>query len=175
MDNAGLLAWLDGRYGRWSAQINAIDPAIMDQPGVNGTWSVKDVVGHLTGWNRWLVARLGAACQGEPKPLPPWPAELTDENDINAWIYAAYRDRPAREVLDETHAVHQQLRGLIVRLPPSARIEHVEPAFYLVWVGGERFLVGEFFDHFHDDHEPDLRAWLARAEAGTPWVAAGQR
>jgi hypothetical protein len=20
------------------------------------------------------------------------------------------------------------------------------------------------FDHFHDDHEPDVRAWLARAE-----------
>lgn len=21
-----------------------------------------------------------------------------------------------------------------------------------------------FFDHFHDDHEPDMRAWLARVE-----------
>ena len=35
---------------------------------------------------------------------------------------------------------------------------------YLVWVDGERFLTGEFFNHFHDDHEPDVRAWLARVE-----------
>jgi hypothetical protein len=33
-----------------------------------------------------------------------------------------------------------------------------------VWLDNKRFPVGEFFDHFLDDHEPDVRAWLARVE-----------
>ncbi|MBA3468910.1 MAG: ClbS/DfsB family four-helix bundle protein [Herpetosiphonaceae bacterium] len=165
MDNSELLAWLDGRYRRWIALISTIDPARMDQPGVNGDWSVKDIVAHLTGWNRWLIARFHAACQGEPEPLPPWPASLTSDEDINGWIYMANRDRSVRKVVDEAQAVHQRLRGIIEGLPAGARIELVEPAFYRVWIGETQFLVGEFFDHFHDDHEPDLRAWLARDAA----------
>jgi hypothetical protein len=31
-----------------------------------------------------------------------------------------------------------------------------------VWVDNERFVASEFFNHFHDDHEPDVRAWLER-------------
>jgi hypothetical protein len=29
-----------------------------------------------------------------------------------------------------------------------------------VWLGDKRFPAGEFFAHFHDDHEPDICAWL---------------
>jgi hypothetical protein len=38
-----------------------------------------------------------------------------------------------------------------------------------------RFHRAEFFDHFQDDHEADIRAWLARVEggqAGAPGAAA---
>jgi hypothetical protein len=39
-----------------------------------------------------------------------------------------------------------------------------ERVYHLVWLGDNRFSVGEFFDYFHDDHEPDIRAWLAQVE-----------
>ena len=39
-----------------------------------------------------------------------------------------------------------------------------ERVYHLVWLGDKRFPVGEFYDHFHDDHEPDIRAWLAQVE-----------
>ena len=57
---------------------------------------------------------------------------------------------------------------MIDSLPEDVQIEIVRNAagreFYLVWLGEQRFPVGEFFDHFRDDHEPDIRAWLAREE-----------
>lgn len=136
----------------------------MDRPGVNGDWSMEDNVAHLTGWNRWLVARLQAAQRNEPEPPPPWQAQLQTEDEINAWIYESNRERPVGEVLDETQQVFQQLLAVIEGVPDEVRIERIEPAYHLVWVGGQRFPAGEFFDHFHDDHEPDIRAWLARAE-----------
>lgn len=161
MTKSELLDWLRDEYQKWEAFLDQIGLARMDQPGVNGDWSIKDIVAHLTGWNRWLVARLQAAQRGEPEPPPHWPAHLQSEDEINAWIYESNRGHSVSEVLNESRHVHQQLLAVIEDLPDDVGIDHVEPKFHLVWVGDERFLVGEFFDHFHDDHEPDVCAWLA--------------
>lgn len=165
MEKSDLLNWLQKEYQAWEALLEQIGPTRMEQAGVNGEWSMKDLIGHLTGWHRWLVARMQAAQRGEPEPPPPWPTDLEAEDDINAWIYETYHGRSAREILNETDQVHQQLLAVIERLPDDARLERIEPAFYLVWLNDERYLASEFFNHYHDDHEPDVRAWLARAEA----------
>ncbi len=159
-----LLKWLQDEYRQWEGLLDQIGSARMDQPGVNGHWSMKDIVTHLTGWQRRVVANLQAAQRGEPEPPPPWPAHLQAEDDINAWIYESNHGRPARDVLHDMQDVYQQLLAVIEGFPDDVRVEHIEPAFYLVWVDDKRFLTGEFFNHFHDDHEPDVRAWLARVE-----------
>jgi|RhiMetdeSRZDD1v2_1073273.scaffolds.fasta_scaffold139694_2 hypothetical protein len=164
MNKSELLNLLQEKYQKWEAFLDQIGLARMDQPGVNGDWSMKDIVAHLTGWNRWLVARLQAAGHGAPEPPPPWPAHLQTEDEINAWIYESNRGRSVREVLDVTHQVFRQLLAVIEDLPDEVHIERIEPAYYLVWVDEKRFPVGEFFDHFYEDHEPDVRAWLARIE-----------
>ncbi|NJM05518.1 ClbS/DfsB family four-helix bundle protein [Candidatus Gracilibacteria bacterium] len=159
-----LLQWLDNEYRQWEVLLAQVSPARMDQPGVNGDWSMKDIVAHLTGWQRRVVANLQAAQRGEPEPPPPWPAHLTTDDDINAWIYETNRARSVPDILADMQHVFQQLLAIIADFPDTVRVEHIKPAFYLVWVGGERYLTGEFFNHFHDDHEQDIRAWLARIE-----------
>ena len=161
MKKSELLNWLQEEYQKWEALLDQIGPRRMEQPGVNGDWSMKDVIAHLTGWNRWLVVRLQAALRGEPEPPPPWPAHLQTDDDINAWIYESNRGRSLHEILDETQQVFQQLLTVIEGLPDEVRIE---PEWRLVWVDNHRFPAGEFFDHFHDDHEPDVQSWLARVE-----------
>jgi hypothetical protein len=168
MNKSELLNWLQDEYQQWEALIDQIDPARMDQPGVAAHWSMKDLIAHLTGWNRRLVAQLLAAQRGEPTPPPPWPIELQTDDEINAWIYEANRERSLREVLDETQQVFQQLLTVIEGFPDSVQIVLYQSEsgreFHLVCVGDERFPAGEFFYHFHDDHEPDIRAWLARVD-----------
>ena len=166
MNKSELLDWLQEEYRKWEVLLDQIGPARIDQPGVNGDWSMKDVVAHLTVWNRWLAVRLEAALRGEPEPLRPWPALLQTDDEINAWIYDSNRGRPENEVLQESQQVFQQILSIIQSSPADTRIERVSAGrdFYLVWVGDQRFQAGEFFDHFHDDHEPDVRVWLAREE-----------
>jgi len=161
MKKSELLIWLQEEYQKWEAFLDQIGPARMDQPGVNGDWSMKDIVAHLTGWNRWLVARLQAAGRSEPEPPPPWPAYLQTDDEINAWIYESNQGCSVRAVLDESHQVFQQLLAVIEGLPNEVLIEQ---EWHLVWLDDKRFPAGEFFDHFHDDHEPDIRAWLALVE-----------
>jgi hypothetical protein len=164
MTKSELLIRLREEYQQWEALLDQIGMVRMGQPGVNGDWSMKDMIAHLTDWNRWLVARLQAAQRSEPEPTPPWPANLQNEDEINAWIYEANHRRSVREVLEESREVFQQLFAALEALPDDVRIETVEPAYYRVWVNDKRFAASEFFDHFHDEHAPDVRAWLARVE-----------
>ncbi|MEZ4731229.1 MAG: ClbS/DfsB family four-helix bundle protein [Caldilineaceae bacterium] len=166
MKKAELLHWLQEEYQQWDTLLDQIGPERMDQPGVNGDWSMKDTIAHLTGWHRWLVARLQATQRSEPEPSPPWPAHLQTEDEINARIYESNQGRSVREVLEETHSVFRQLLAVIEEFPDEVQIDEVQynRAFYFVCVDEKRFPVGEFFDHFRDDHEPDVRAWLARIE-----------
>ncbi len=161
MNKSELLHWLQDEYQQWEALLAQIGPERMEQLGVNGDWSMKDLVAHLNGWQPRLIARIQAAQRGEPEPPPPWPTHLQTDDEINAWIYEANRECSVREVLDESHQLFQQLLAVIEGLPDDVQIEL---EWRLVRLGDNRFSASEFFDHFHDDHEPDVRAWLARVE-----------
>jgi hypothetical protein len=159
MQKSELLNWLQEEYQQWEALLDQIGPARMDQPGVNGDWSMKDMVAHQYGWLPRLITRIQAAQHGEAEPPPPWPAHLQTDDEINAWIYESNHGRSVQEVLDDSHQVFQQLLDVVEGLPDDTRIDE---EWHIVWLNGQRFPAGEFFDHFHDDHEPDVRAWLAR-------------
>jgi hypothetical protein len=161
MKKSELLSWLRKEYQQWEALLEQIGPARMDQPGVNGDWSMKDIVAHLAYWQPKLNANIQAAHRGEAEPPPPWPSHLQTDDEINAWIYESTHERSVQEVLDQSEQVFKQLLDIIEDLPDDVRIDE---EWHLVWLNGQRFPAGEFFDHFHDDHEPDVRAWLAWVE-----------
>lgn len=166
MNKSDLLQWLQEEYQQWQAFLDQIGPERMEQPGVSAHWSVKDIIAHLTTWHRDLVLRLQAIQRGEPDPPPPWPLHLEGEDEINQWIYDTNRSRPVQEILDETQQVFQELYAVVEGFPENVLIEvvHHDRDYYLVWLSKQRFPPGEFFDHFHDDHEPDIRAWLASGQ-----------
>ena len=161
MNKSELLDWMQEEYQQWESLLEQIDPAHMDQPGVNGEWSMKDIVAHQWGWLPRLITRIEAAQRGEAEPPPPWPAHLQPDDAVNAWIYETNHGRSVQEVLGDSDRVFQQLLTVIKGLPNDVRIESEG---HLVWLNGQRFAVGEFFDHFHDDHEADVRAWMARVK-----------
>jgi hypothetical protein len=160
MNKAELMRGLQEEYQTWQALLDQIGPARMDQPGVAGPWSIKDIVAHLTGWRRRTVDRLQAAQRGQPEPPPPWPAHLQTDDEINAWIYQSRQGHSLRAVLDESHQLFQQLLAAIDGLPQETLAD--ESRF--PWMEGHPFTAAEFFAHFHEEHEPDMRAWLARVE-----------
>ena len=160
MNKAELLRELQQEYQNWQALLDQIGPARMDQPGVAGAWSIKDIVAHLTGWRRRTVGRLQALQRGQPEPAPPWPAHLQTDDDINAWIYQSRQSYSVSEVLDESHQVFQQLLAVIESLPEDVLAE----VHRLPWMEGQPFNAAEFFAHFHEEHESDMRAWLTRVD-----------
>ena len=66
MNKSELLSGLQEEYQQWEALLEQIGPTRMDQPGVNGQWSFKDLVAHVNGpWESWLITRIQAAQRNE--------------------------------------------------------------------------------------------------------------
>ena len=125
-------------------------------------WSLKDIVAHLTGWRRRSVARFQAALRHEPQPAPPWPSHLQTDDEINAWIYAANRDKPVADVRRESRETFDQLVETLAAFPEA---ELRDPANF-PWLGGEAWNGAAFFGHFHEEHEADMRAALDKMGSG---------
>ena len=155
---AQLLADLQGEQAQWEALLGDIGEDHMTQTGVAGEWSIKDIVAHLTGWRRRTVKRFQAALRREPSPPPPWPPHLHTDDEINAWIYTTNRDHSVSDVLLESRAVFEQLVETLGAFPEAELLDSTR----FEWLEGESWNGVAFFAHFHEEHEPDVRAWLEK-------------
>jgi hypothetical protein len=110
-----LLETLTTKRCRWDMMLNAIDRARMDIPGAAGHWSVKDIVSHITAYERWLVGWLTAALQDTlPAPSP------LDDADIerrNARVYELTHSLSVEQVLAEARQTFEELLAVIEALP----------------------------------------------------------
>ena len=158
MNKAGFLKDLDEENRQWESLLASIGEARMDQPGVAGHWSIKDIVAHITSWRRRTVARFQAVARGEPQPAPYWPSNLQTDDDINAWFYEREHGKSVQEVLGDSRQVFQELRLAIDSIPEAVLMDPGQFPF----LAGQPLTAATLFSHFHDEHEPDMRAWLAQ-------------
>lgn len=152
---------------RWEALLAEVGEERMQEPGVMGFWTVKDVAAHLTAWReRATIARLEAAQRDEPLPPPPWPLELDEDDDadvqvINQWIYQHNRDRSLSEVLVDAR---ESWRRMEVAVEGLSEQDLTDPDRFS-WMNG--YAVGEVVPgssgHF-EEHEEMIRAWLGEAQ-----------
>ncbi|TMC69311.1 MAG: ClbS/DfsB family four-helix bundle protein [Chloroflexi bacterium] len=158
MRRAELVQQLNSEQAAWEDLLGEIGEDRMEEPGVAGTWSIKDIVAHLTAWRRRTVARLETVARGQPEPRTEWPADLHDDDEINAWFHARDRDKSVRETLAESRGVFERLVSAIEKLPEDSLDD---PARF-PWMQGAPLTGATFFGHFHDEHEADMRAYLSR-------------
>ena len=78
----------------------SLEPGPRDAPAVDGGWSAKDVLAHLSAWKRYQVGRLRAIREGIEEPVI---AGETDE--VNAVIHAERAAWSWEQVLADADAV----------------------------------------------------------------------
>src|SRR4051794_36557116 len=122
MTKSDLVTWLREEHRRWETLLDRVGAARMEEVGATGSWSMKDLVAHLTVWQRNLIGRMLAAQRGEPAPAPAWPAQLEAEDDVNAWIHQANRERSVGEVLGDSAQMFGELFAAVDGLPDDARV-----------------------------------------------------
>ena len=155
-----LLVRIQEAHDRLMALVAPLDSAQMVDPHVNGPWSVKDNLAHLTVWHGYLLAQLVGLVRGE-KPASFFPADLTGEDDINAYFFDRNKYLPLTEVLDSHNALYQRVVEAVQTLSDIALNAPFpwSTTNSPVW----SLIAGNTCDHY-EEHAENIRQWLAQTK-----------
>ena len=159
---AALLDQIATSYANWQALVDRVPRGRMSEPGFAGDWSLKDVIAHITVYERWTADNLEASIRGVEAPqVVPWGPEdgnTVDMDARNAAYHRHFRETPLDDVLA---AATQHHHRLIAAIEPFSDADITEAGRY-GWTFGQSLwdaIEGNSFEHY-DDHQPGVRAWL---------------
>jgi hypothetical protein len=163
-DKTTLLNNLKTERAAWEALVAQVGEAHLTDPGVEGDWSVKDVIAHIAAYEEWTADQLRAVARGEREAYIsdaiPAAARGLDVDARNAIIFEATRTQSLAKGLAQARATFDGLVAAIEALPEDALSEPNRSG----WTKEQPLLepvAGNTYEHYHE-HIPLLEAWLAR-------------
>jgi hypothetical protein len=158
MDKAQLLDEMNSGYTVFENTLAPLDEKQMTTSGVNGDWSIKDILAHLTAWQRYLVIRLQAVGRNE-EPAVHGPADK-DVDEMNARFYEENKSRLLAEVMGDFHATY----GRAVEAVQALSNEDLFEPQRFAWMKGNalwELVAGNTYEHYQE-HIGSIQAWLGK-------------
>jgi hypothetical protein len=155
MSKAALLEHMHAEYAALEATLAQLTPQQMLLPGVEGSWSVKDLLAHMAVWQERATRWLAEAMRGEV------PAQAVDDAEVNRWnaqTYQENKDRPLEDVLADFRRTYMDLLHATEATPES---DLLDPTSF-AWRGGSplwNMIAGNAWLH-HREHSQVIRAWM---------------
>ena len=118
LPKAELLREIGVERDRLDALLERLTPRQMTQGGATlAGWSVKDVLGHLVGWQRMNLDWYAAGLRGETLEMPAPGLTWRDIRTLNDRIYRQHHRRSLEAVLADYRAYHRKMLDLIEAVP----------------------------------------------------------
>jgi hypothetical protein len=159
-----ILTALREEFTRWEALLASLSEAQITAPQLTDSWSIKDMVAHLRAWQQRSIARLEAALDNREPGYPAWPEQFDPEaegqpHDLNAWLYAQYRDQPWPSVYRDWSAGFRRFLELGAAISEQDLLEEGKYA----WLEGYALLavLQGSYEH-HKEHAEYLEPVIAR-------------
>ena len=126
---AELLAEIRREWLLLETLLNRLSEAQMTAPETSGPWSVKDMLAHISAWEKVLLDRLGAAISRQPAQYPP----ILSDDDVhrtNAGVYAESQARPLWRRCSSSSAACTPAVLTVVEALDEAFLAHPMPLDY---------------------------------------------
>ena len=146
MNRAQTLARIESAWSDFADVITSVPDGMMDVPGAVGSWSVKDVIGHVATWDLEALRALRRFVEDRnTQALVAWP----DVDEFNDQQWKSKRGIELTELRRELEDTHRDLEDFLSDL--------AEEDFEIPEVQ-ERIRI-DTYGHY-DDHGPEIRRWL---------------
>lgn len=112
-----------------------------------GAWSIRDIIAHISGWQRELTPALERIALGQ-RPFP----EGVSYDDVDAWnarFAAAKREVEVTEVLLELDRSHERFMHAAAQVPEERYVPD-KTAWKIVDLNSA---------HHYKEHGDEIRAW----------------
>jgi hypothetical protein len=110
-----LLSDLDREWANVERVCAGLSEEEMIAPGVQGEWSVKDILVHLSAWKKYLLDRLGYVMTNQ-HPLYPAMASWDDVHRFNAQVYEENKGRPLSSVILQFRSLYRGVMTVLEAL-----------------------------------------------------------
>jgi hypothetical protein len=110
-----LLKRLDDAWAAFTGSYAGLTDEALLRPGVIRTWSVRDIVVHVTTWEQEALKHLPGVLAGRRPPR--YSVTYGGIDAFNALMSSRKKDLPLAEVFRQQAAVHRRLVALIERTP----------------------------------------------------------
>ena len=118
LPKSALLEEIRVERGALDTILEQLTPWQMTQAGVTlAGWSVKDILGHLVGWQQMNLAWYAAGLRGEIPEVPAPGLTWRDLRKLNERIYRRHHRRSLKAVVADYNAFHQEMLELIEEVP----------------------------------------------------------
>ncbi len=140
------------------AALEGLSDDVLMRPGVEGIWSIKDILAHLVAWEAELVTALSRRLSPRYKDAP----EILNIEDIDEWNAEQYHlnaRKPVSIIMADFHGVHKHLLGAIEKLDEKL----LDDPLRFEWMEGEplAYLVLESAVWHEREHAQTIREWRA--------------
>lgn len=112
---ARLLETIEARWDELMAAIDGLSDDELQQPGVVGEWSVKDILAHVTTWELEALKHLPEIAAGKPQQR--YKDVYGGLDAFNALTFAENRARSLDEVRARLADTHQRLLDYLGTVP----------------------------------------------------------
>lgn len=141
-DISALLERIDRSWRQFHAAIDGIPDDRMDDSGVSGEWSLKNLFGHLAFWDENAVRQIPRVLAGQPRA----------ESDFQALNDADHAARRGRTLPEERSAMEQAHAELVEQLETIAGADGTAL---------DAAIRVDTYEHY-DEHRRDIEAWRRR-------------
>jgi hypothetical protein len=118
MTRARLLKRLDDAWAAFTSSYAGLSEKDLLAPGVIKSWSVRDIIVHVTTWEEEAVKHLPVILAGRRPPR--YSVTYGGINAFNALTTEKKKDLPLAEVFRQQAAAHRRVVAAIERAPDEA-------------------------------------------------------
>jgi DinB superfamily len=115
VNKAAFLSRLDRAWSGLKESYAGLSTSQMVEPGVQGQWSVRDILAHITTWEEEALLHLPLIMQGGRPPR--YSTRYGGIDAFNALTTAQKKDLPLSDVLHRLDQVHVQLVEYLQAVP----------------------------------------------------------